>query len=106
MQSDNAAEPIEWDVKELKRAIDEWQRIAAQIIELMHDTRDCPHSQNWRPHFQQILRVVQRFREVCRQHSAHLVAMSHDGSDPAGVYECVWHEGHQLVQWLHRMMQQ
>jgi hypothetical protein len=106
MQSDDAAEPIDWDVEELKRSIDEWEGIAAQIIVLMHETVDAPRSCNWRPHFQQILAVVCRFRELCRDEARQLGAWRADGLAPDEAYERVWDAGDQLVKWLHRMMQQ
>ena len=105
MQSDDAAEPIEWDVEELKRSVDEWEAIASRIIELMHETLDAPRSRNWRPHAAQIRAVVCRFRDLCRAESTQLGAWREDSLDPAEAYERVWDQGDQLVKWLNRMMQ-
>ena len=106
MQSDDAAEPVEWDVEELQRSINEWNGIATKIIELMHETLDDPRSQNWRPHFHQIVGVVSRFRELCRRESAQLGSWREDGLAPDEAYQRVWEEGNQLVQWLRRMMRE
>ena len=106
MKSDDAAEPIEWDVEELKRSVEEWEGIASEIIELMHETIDAPRSQNWRPHFEQIVAVVRRFRDLCRHESEQLGCWREDGRQPDEAYERVWDEGSELVKWLNRMMQQ
>ncbi len=106
MQSDDAAEPVEWDVQELKRSVDEWAGIAAQIIERLHDTVACAGSENWRPHFGQIVVVVERFRDLCRRESAQLGCWRADGLYADEAYEQVWDAADQLVKWLNRMMQQ
>jgi hypothetical protein len=104
MQSEDAAEPIEWDIAELKRSIVEWEGIASHIIQLLHETADCAASQNWRPHVAQITTVVSRFRNLCRDESQQLGFWREDALPPDEVYERVWDEGDKLVQWLQRMM--
>jgi hypothetical protein len=104
MQSDDAAQPIEWDLEELKRSIDEWEVIAGGIIMLLHDS-EATGSANWRPHCTQIAAVVERFRDLCRRESQQLGCWRQDGLAPDEAYERVWDHGDQLVQWLRRMMQ-
>lgn len=106
MQSDDAAKPIAWDVQELRRSIEEWEAIASQIIELLHDTVNCARSENWRPHYEQIVAAVRRFRELCRYESEQLGCWREDGLAPDEAYERVWDEADHLVNWLNRMMQQ
>ena len=105
MQSDDTAEPIEWNVDELRSAITEWEGIAAQIIDRLHETFECAGSQNWRPHFAQIVTVVSRFRDRCREEAKQLHFWREDGLQPGEAYERVWDEADQLVAWLKRMMQ-
>jgi hypothetical protein len=105
MQSEDAAEPIEWDIAELKRSIEEWEGIASRIVQLLQETADCAASQNWRPHAAQIRAVVARFRELCRRESEQLGAWREDGVAADEAYERVWDEADALVKWLHRMMQ-
>jgi hypothetical protein len=105
MQSDDAAEPIEWDIMELKRSIDEWEGIASHIMQLLLETADAPASRNWRPHAAQITGVVTRFRELCQRESQELGFWREDGLAADEVYERLWDEAGALVQWLYRMMQ-
>lgn len=105
MKSEDAAEPIEWDIAQLKRSIDEWEAIASHILELMDETADCPTSQNWRPHAEQISAVVNRFQELCRRESQQLGFSREDGLASDEAYERVWNEAEGLVKWLHRMLQ-
>lgn len=106
MQSEDAAEPMEWDIAELRRSIDEWEGIASHIIELLRETVDAAAgSQNWRPHAAQITTVVSRFRELCRAESQQLGFWRGDGLAADEAYEHVWDKGDQLVRWLNRMMQ-
>jgi len=104
MQSEDAAEPIEWDTAELKRSIDEWATIASQIIQLLHSTADAGTTQNWRPHAAQITAVVSRFCELCRRECQQLGGWREDGLAPAEAYERVRDQGDALVKWLMRMM--
>jgi hypothetical protein len=105
MKSEDAAEPVEWDIAELKRSIEEWEGIASNIIQLPHETADCPASQNWRPHAAQITAVVSRFRELCHMESQQLGLWREDGLAADEAYERVWNEAERLVKWLNRMMQ-
>lgn len=105
MQSEDTAEPLEWDIAALKRSIDEWEGIASHIIELLRDTADRADSQNWRPHAAQITAVVARFRELCRRESQQLGSWREDGLEPDDAYERVWDEAEATVKWLMRMMQ-
>lgn len=105
MQSEDAAEPMEWDIAELRRSIDEWEGIASNIIRLLSETADYDGSRNWRPHGAQIAAVVDRFRNLCRNESQHLGCWREDGVAADEAYERVWDEGDQLVRWLNRMMQ-
>ncbi len=105
MQSEDAAGPIEWDIAALKRSIEEWEGIASHILELLHETADCPASQNWRPHAAQITAVVSRFRQLCQRESEQLGFWRGDGLAADEAYERVWDEADALVKWLHRMMQ-
>lgn len=105
MQSEDAAEPIEWDVTELKRSIDEWEGIAARIMQLLQETAEAVGSQNWRPHAAQITAAVTRFRELCRRESEQLGVWREDGLAADEAYERVWDEADALVKWLSRMMQ-
>ena len=105
MQSDDAAEPIEWDLAELKSDLQEWENIASQIVAGLHAAVDGVRSRNWRPHFAQIVAVVERFRERCYAEAHRLGAWREDGLEPGEVYERVRNEGDRLVKWLNRMMQ-
>ena len=103
MQWEDAAEPIEWDVTELEQSIEEWEAIAARIVQLLHETVECPASRNWRPHVTQIDAVVRRFRELCRRERQRIVS-SDDNFAVEDAFERVWNEGDGLVKWLNRMM--
>ncbi len=105
MQSEDAAKPIQWDIAELKRSIDEWEGIASRIMQLLHETADNAASQNWRPHAAQIAAVVSRFRELCHREGEQLGCWREDGLAADEAYERVWDEADALVRWLHRMMQ-
>jgi hypothetical protein len=104
MQSDDGAEPAQWDVDELKRSIDEWEAIATHILKLLQESAEDTGGQNWQPHRAQIIAVVNRFRQLCRRESQQLGSWREDGLAPDDAYERVWNEGDQLVQWLQRMM--
>ena len=103
MQWEDAAEPIEWDVTELEQSIEEWEAIAARIVQLLHETTDCPASLNWRPHVAQIDAVVRRFRELCRR-ERQCMASCDNNFAASDAFERVWNEGYGLVKWLNRMM--
>lgn len=105
MQSEDRAEPVEWDFAKLKKSIAEWAEIAANILQLMGETLDDPASRNWRPHVAQIRTVVSRFRDRCERESQRLGSWREDGLAPDEAYEQVWDEADRLVSWLHRMMQ-
>lgn len=105
MQSEDAAEPVEWDIAEFKRRIDEWEGIAAQIIRLLNESANAATSQNWRPHAGQITAVVTRFRDLCRRESRQLGWWRADGVTADEAYDSVWQQGDALVRWLNRMMQ-
>lgn len=105
MQSEDTAEPIERDIADLKRSIEEWEGIASCIIQLLRETADHAASQNWRPHAAQITAVVTRFRELCQRESRQLGWRMEGGLAADEAYERVWDEADALVKWLHRMMQ-
>ncbi|MDQ6625653.1 MAG: hypothetical protein M3Y69_05860 [Verrucomicrobiota bacterium] len=106
MQSEDAAGPIEWDVAELKRSIEEWEEIASHILALLQSTTESAASaQNWQPHAAQITAVVRRFRDLCRRQSSQLGRWREDGLTADQAYDRVWDKGDQLVRWLTRMMQ-
>ena len=107
MQSDNTAEPIQWDIARHKRSIEEWEGIASRILELLDDTADGAASErpNWRPHAEQINSVVHRFRTLCRKESQRLGFWREDVVAADEAYERVWDEADVLVKWLNRMMQ-
>jgi hypothetical protein len=105
MQSEDAAGPIEWDIAELKRSIEEWDGIAARILQLLDETASAAASQNWRPHATQIITVVRRFRALCEREVQQLRSCCEDGAMADEAYERVWDEADALVKWLGRMMQ-
>jgi hypothetical protein len=105
MQREDAAEPVKWDIAELKRTIEEWDGIASHILQLLQETAHAAASQNWRPHATQIIAVVRRFRELCARELQQLGLWRKDGLTPDEAYEQVWHEADALVKWLGRMVQ-
>ena len=105
MKSKDAAEPIESHIAEFKRCIDEWEGIAAHIVQLLKETADCAAAENWRPHAAQITVVVTRFRQLCRRESLQFSLLGQDGLAADEAYERVWDEADGLVKWLKRMMQ-
>ena len=105
MQSDDAAERIEWDVEELKSAIREWESVASQILTCLEgDIAAADRSANWRPHAGQIGKAVRAFRDRCRDEAERLGFWREDGLPPDEAYEAVWNEADRLLQWLNRMM--
>ena len=105
MQSDDRAEPIEWDVEQLKSAIGEWESVASQILEcLERDVAAADRSANWRPHAGQIAKAVETFRDRCRDEAERLGLWREDGLLADEAYEAVWDEADRLLQWLQRMM--
>ena len=104
MQWEDAAEPIEWDITDLQQSIEEWEAIAARIVQLLHETADSPASQNWRPHVTQIDAVVRRFRDLCRRERQRIASAADANRVAEDAFERVWNEGDALVKWLNRMM--
>ena len=104
MKFEDAAEPIESDVTPLKCAIDEWDSIASQIIERMDADIVRAGSENWRPHHGQIVAVVSRFQELCRDVLSRLSFASDDREELFDAYARVWEQADQLVKWLNRMV--
>ena len=104
MQWEDAAEPIEWDLTHLQRSIEEWEGIAAHIVQLLHETAEQPASLNWRPHVAQIDKVVRRFRDLCHRELQRIGSFDDDHFDAEHSFERVWNEGDGLVKWLNRMM--
>ncbi len=104
MQSDDATEPLQWNVRELRRSLDEWAAIASQMIDLLHATVGSERSRNWRPHFTQIVNAVQAFGDRCRSEAEQLRTWRADGLEPDEAFEDVRDQGQRLVDWLQRMM--
>ena len=104
MQSDDRAEPIEWDLQELKNAVAEWENVATQILACLDRDLAAEQSSNWRPHAGQIAKAVRAFRDLCRTEREQLGIWREDGVAADEAYEKVWDEADRLVQWLNRMM--
>jgi hypothetical protein len=105
MQSEDAAEPVEWDITELKRNIAEWEEIAFQMMQLLPESAEVPAARNWQPHLHQIQHAVGQFRDRCRAESTQLGRWRPDGLQASEVYDLVWAEADRLVKWLTRMME-
>ena len=104
MKSDDAAEPVEWNAKELRRSCNEWSSLASQMIEFLHQEVHCEDSAHWKPHLSQITKTIAHLRDRCVEESLCLGQWREDGLQPDEVHELVWAEADQLVQWLTRMM--
>jgi hypothetical protein len=104
MQSDDRAEPIEWDLQELKSAVREWESVASQILTCLDRDLATDRSANWRPHADQIAKAVRAFRDLCHEEAEQLGVWRADGIAADEAYEKVWDEADRLVQWLNRMM--
>ena len=104
MQSEDAAEPVEWDVEELRLTIHEWESVASQILEHLAAEAHGEACANWRPHVGQMTKAVRTFRDFCCEHRQALGLWREDGLAPDEAYEIVWDEADRLVQWLNRMM--
>jgi hypothetical protein len=104
MQSDDATEPLQWDLRELRRSLEEWAAISLQMIDLLHATADADRSRNWRPHLSQITAAVEAFGTRCRQEAQDVSEWRVDGLDPDEAFERVREQGHRLVAWLQRIM--
>ena len=102
MQSDDATEPLA--IQELRRSLNEWAAISAQMIELLHETVDSERSRNWRPHFEQILNAIRAFGDRCREEAQEFDLWAAQTGDPNEAFERVRDQGQRLVDWLHRMI--
>ena len=67
MKSDDATEPVDSNLRELRESLEEWAAIASEMIELLHATSDAYRSRNWHPHLSQIVRAVRAFGDRCRE---------------------------------------
>ncbi len=104
MKSDDATEPVDSNLRELRQSLEEWAAIASQMVELLHATADCHRSRNWRPHFSQIVAAVDAFGARCREEAEEVGDWRVDGLDPDEAFERVRAQGNRLVEWLQRMM--
>ena len=104
MQSDDATEPLQWDVQEFKQSLQEWAAISSQMVDLLHASVESDGSRNWRPHCTQIVRVVRAFGDRCRSEADGFGRWRTDGLEPDDVFEQVREHGQRLVDWLQRMM--
>ena len=103
MKSNEAAEPVGWDLEELKSTLEEWQQIASQLLAALRETVEREGPENWRPHRWQIERALRHYRDLCRDQAQELGLWREDGLGPDEVYEAVWDEGDRLAEWLSRM---
>lgn len=105
MQSDETAEPLEWDLLELQRTLNEWGSLASQMMEHLLVEVHWERSANWKPHLHQLMQRIRHFRDRCREESRQLGHWRADGLQPDEVYELVWADADRLGQWLTRMME-
>lgn len=99
MKSEDAAEPVEWDVEDLTNTLHEWASLASLMIEHLVTEADLEKSANWRPHLDQIVKTVASFRDHCREGSRCLGLCREDE-----LHDAIWNEADRLVKWLTRMM--
>ena len=90
----------------LVRALTEWESIAAQLIDTVHEAAERERSANWRPHSGQIIAAVSRFRALCEAELEQVNGWRADGLEPEEVRAAVWAEGDRLAKWLQRMTQE
>lgn len=103
MKSDDATEPVDSHLRELRHTLEEWAAISSQMIELLHETVGCDRSRNWRPHLSQIVAAVEAFGTRCRDEAEQVGCWRPDGIDPDDAFEHVRAQGNRLVGWLQRM---
>ncbi len=104
MKSDEAIESLDSATVELKRSLLEWEGIASQILELLHNQLHCEPAANWRPHCDQIVGAVQRYRDRCRCELEQIGLWREDELEVDEVHELMWDEGDRLAKWLQQMM--
>lgn len=104
MKSDEAIEPVDEDVAALKCALTEWESITAQLLEQLHSDVRSDRAANWRPHVDQIVRAIVRYRALCREELGKVGGWREDGLDPLDVHQLVWEQGDRLAKWLARMV--
>ena len=92
------------DVQELRRSLDDWAAISAQMIDLLQDTVACGTSRNWQPHFEQIVTAIRAFGDRCRSESQAFGCWRADGPELDDVFDRVRDQGQRLVSWLQRIM--
>lgn len=99
------SERIEWDIVELKQNLLEWEDIASALTNLLREEVRAAKRVNWVPHFDQITRAVQRFRDLCCREREQLGTWRDDGLEPCEIYDRVVEQGERLTTWLLRMVQ-
>lgn len=99
------SERIEPELVELKRNLQEWEGIASALIDLLRKQVGEVEQANWVPHFDQITRAVQHFRDTCSRECEQLGTWRDDGLLPCDVYDSVVEQGDRLTSWLLRMVQ-
>ena len=104
MQSNDTTGPIPSDMAELKSSFNEWDRIASQLLDLLHASAGCEKSAIWRPHLMQMDKAVRQYRDRCREETERIGHWREDGLECEQLYDLIWDQGDRLVAWLQRII--